>query len=54
MVREPLDTSVTKEWPPVMFHISQVSIVPASSSPRSARSWAPATWSRIQRILDAE
>ncbi len=40
--------------PPVRFHNSQVSGVPNSSSPLSARSRAPSTLSRIQAILDAE
>jgi hypothetical protein len=53
MVREAFVTSVTCAAPFVSFQISQVSTVPNSSSPRSARSCAPSTWSRIQRILVA-
>ena len=40
--------------PPVSRHSRKLSIVPHSSSPRSARSRAPATLSRIQAILVAE
>ena len=40
--------------PPVSFQISQVSIVPNSSSPASARCCAPGTWSSSQRILVPE
>ena len=39
--------------PPVRFQISQVSIVPASSSPFSARSRAPGTLSRIHAHFGA-
>ena len=39
--------------PPVRFQISHVSIVPASSSPLSARSRAPATLSRIHAHFGA-
>ena len=52
-VREAFVTSVTctafsgSRAPPVRFQISQVSIVPASNSPASARSRAPSTLSRI-------
>ena len=37
----------------VSSQITQVSIVPKANSPRSARSRAPSTLSRIQRIFDA-
>jgi len=53
IVREAFEYSVTKDLRPVRFQISQVSTVPASSSPRSARSWAPGTASRMKRIFDA-
>ena len=55
IVREALVTSVT--WtpsfsaPPVRFHSTHVSIVPARSSPASARSRAPSTSSRIHAIF---
>ncbi len=45
MVREALLTSVTCTWPWVSCHISQLSTVPKASSPRSAASRAPGTWS---------
>ena len=54
MVREALEWSVTWALPPVRFQISQLSTVPAHSSPRSARSRTPGTLSRIQRILVPE
>jgi len=47
IVRLALVTSVTCR-PPVRFQISQVSIVPNSTSPRSARSRRPGMWLRIQ------
>ena len=50
MVREALVTSVTCTpplVPPVMFHSTQVSIVPMTRSPASAFSRAPSTLSRI-------
>ena len=47
IVREALLTSVTCTSPLVSFQISQLSIVPKASSPRSACSRAPLTWSRI-------
>ena len=53
-VREAFVGSVTcrpPSMPPVAFHSTQVSMVPNASSPRSARSRAPSTWSRIQRAL---
>ena len=53
-VREALVTSVTcspPSGPPVMFQTSHESIVPNASSPASARSRAPSTWSRIQAIF---
>ena len=52
MVRLALVTSVT--WRPVSFQISQVSMVPNSTSPRSAAVRAPSTWSRSQRIFGPE
>ncbi|GMA86562.1 hypothetical protein GCM10025868_18120 [Angustibacter aerolatus] len=55
-VREAFVTSVTcspPSTPPVMFHTSQLSIVPISRSPASARSRAPSTWSSTQRTLGA-
>ena len=51
MVREALLGSVTCSAPPVSFQISQVSMVPKASSPRSARSRAPGTLSSSQRSL---
>ena len=57
MVREALVTSVTctpPSVPPVMFHTSQASVLPKSSSPCSARSRAPSTFSRIQAIFGPE
>ncbi len=43
-VREALVASVACTLPPVSFQITQVSIVPASSSPLAAASRAPGTW----------
>ena len=40
--------------PPVRFQISQVSMLPNSRSPESARSAAPSTLSRSQRIFGPE
>jgi hypothetical protein len=40
--------------PPVSFQIAQQSMVPASSSPRSARARAPGMLSSSQAILVAE
>ena len=54
MVRLAFVGSVAWTSPPVSTQISQVSTVPKSSSPASARSRAPATLSKIQRILLAE
>ena len=51
MVRLAFVTSVTctpPSGPPVRFQISQVSIVPNSTSPRSARSRSRGSWSSIQ------
>ena len=53
IVREALVTSVTWAAPPVSFQMSQVSTVPNKSSPRSARSRAPSTLSRIHLIFVA-
>ena len=47
MVRLAFVTSVTCR--PVSFQISQLSMVPNSTSPRSARSRSPSTWSSSQR-----
>ena len=59
IVRLALVTSVTCtppfSAPPVRFHSSQVSVLPNSRSPASARSRAlPSTLSRIQRIFGPE
>jgi hypothetical protein len=57
MVRLAFVTSVMwspPSGPPVRFQISQVSMLPNSRSPESARSAAPSTLSRIQRILGPE
>jgi len=57
MVREALVTSVTwipPRGPPVMFHSNQVSMVPKSRSPASARSRAPGTSRRIQASFGPE
>ena len=54
MVREALEWSVTWAAPPVRFQMSQLSTVPAHSSPRSARCRAPGTWSSSHRILVPE
>ena len=53
-VRLALLASVTWCLPPVRFHTSQLSMVPKASSPRSARSRAPGTWSRIHASLVPE
>src|SRR3954466_12827676 len=56
-VRDALVGSVTctpPSGPPVMFHSSQVSMLPNSRSPASARCRAPSTLSRIQRVLGPE
>jgi len=45
MVRLALLTSVTWRLPPVSCQMSQLSTVPKASSPRSAASRAPGTWS---------
>ena len=57
IVREAFVTSVT--WtppsvPPVMFQMSHVSGFPKASSPRSARSRTPGTFSRIHMIFVIE
>jgi len=57
MVREALVGSVMcrpPSTPPVMFHSTQVSMLPNSRSPASAFSRAPSTLSRIQRTLGPE
>ena len=57
IVREALVTSVACTpplTPPVRFHSVQVSMVPMRRSPASARSRAPATFSRIQATLGPE
>ena len=54
MVRLALVQSVTWTFPPVSFQISQLSTVPKSSFPSSARSRAPGTLSKIHLILVAE
>ena len=51
MVREALVWSVACTLPPVRFHMSQESTVPAIALPDAAASAAPGTLSRIQRIL---
>ena len=56
-VRDALVTSVTCSalpWRRVRFHVSHVSTVPKMSSPRSARSRAPSTLSRIHEIFGPE
>jgi hypothetical protein len=53
-VRLALVASVAWIAPPVSRHDRKQSMVPQASSPRSARSRAPDTWSRIQAILAAE
>ena len=53
-VRLALVASVTCSRPPVSRNASHESTVPKASSPASARSRAPATYSRIQAILVAE
>ena len=52
MVRLALVTSVT--WRPVSFQISQLSIVPNSTWPASARSSSPGMRSSSQRIFGPE
>ena len=52
MVRLALVTSVT--WRPVSFQISQLSIVPNSTCPASARSSSPGMRSSSQRIFGPE
>ena len=52
MVRLALVTSVMCR--PVSFQISQLSMVPNSTSPRSAAARAPSTWSSSQRIFGPE
>ena len=57
MVRLALVTSVTctpPSAPPVRFQISQLSMVPKSTSPRSARSRRPGVRSSSQRMRGAE
>ena len=54
MVRLALVWSVTWTWPPVSFQISQVSMVPKSSSPFSACSLAPGVLSSSHLILEPE
>ena len=57
MVRLALVTSVTCTpplTPPVRFQITQVSMLPKSSSPFSALARAPSTLSRIHLILGPE
>ena len=53
-VRDALLTSVTWTAPPVRFQMSQLSMVPKASSPRSARARAPGTWSSSHAIFVAE
>ena len=57
MVREALVTSVRctpPSVPPVMFHSTQVSVLPNMRSPRSAASRAPSTLSRIHLTFGPE
>ena len=54
MVREALDTSVTKDSPSVREYTSQASMVPNRSLPLSARSRAAGTFSKIHFILVPE
>ncbi len=57
MVRLALVTSVTCApplTPPVMFQITQVSMLPKTASPRSAAERTPSTLSRIHLILGPE
>ena len=51
MVRAALVASVACTVPPVRFQTSQLSTVPNTRSPASARARAPSTLSRIQAIL---
>jgi hypothetical protein len=53
-VREALVASVACTAPPVSRQIRKLSIVPARSSPRSARARAPFTLSSSQAILVPE
>ena len=53
MVRAAFVTSVTWVFPPVRFQTSHESTVPKRSSPFSALSLAPETFSRIQRTFVA-
>ena len=54
IVLEALLTSVTCSRPPVSLKISQLSIVPAASSPAAARAWPSGTCRKIQCSLLAE
>src|SRR5690554_3218974 len=54
MVRLALVISVRCSSPPVIFQTSQLSTVPKQTSPLSAFSLAPSTWSNIHLILVAE
>ena len=54
IVREAFVRSVAWTLPSVRFQMIQLSTVPKRSSPRSARSRTPGTFSRIQAILLAE
>ena len=57
MVREAFVGSVMcspPSTPPVMFHSTQVSMLPNTRSPASAFSLAPSTLSRIQRTFGPE
>ena len=47
-------TCVPPSGPPVRFQISQLSMVPNSTSPRSARWRRPGVWSSSQRTFGAE
>ncbi len=51
---EALEAEIAWVAPPVSFQTSHESMVPKASSPRSARSRAPGTWSSSQAILVAE
>ena len=53
-VLEALLISIAWVFPPLSFHISQLSTVPKQSLPLSARRLASGTFSRIQRILVPE
>ena len=57
MVREALVGSVMcrpPSTPPVMFHSTQVSMLPNTRSPLAALSLAPSTLSRIHRTFGPE